>query len=324
MSKILTMITAGLFAAVATVAALPAMADDSYPNRPVTFLVPYAAGANGDIVARIVAEDLQTRLGQPVIIDNRPGAGGNIGAAEAKRAEPDGYTIMLSTNTHTINQNLYEDAGFDLDADFDAVSQLSTTNMLLLVNPEVPAEDLAAFVELAKAQDLSYSSGGNGASGHLYMELFKLIADIDVAHIPYGGVAAGLTDLIAHRVDATVSSVSSTNEMVKAGQLRPLAVAAPERIAVMPDVPTFKEAGYEGLDFGTWQGVMAPLGTPPEIIAKLNAAIAKTLAAPAVQEKLSSQGVNAALSSPDAFEAFIAEDIARWGKVIAEANITIE
>jgi tripartite-type tricarboxylate transporter receptor subunit TctC len=311
-------------AATIGLAVAPALAQDAYPDHAVTFLVPYAAGANGDIVSRILAADLQNRLGQPVVIDNRPGAGGNIGAAEAAATDPDGYTIMLATNTHTINQNLYPDAGFDLLTDFDAVSLVSTTSMLLLVNPEVAAQNVQEFIDLAKAESLDYSSGGNGASGHLYMEMFALKSGIDVMHIPYSGVAAGLTDLIAGRVDATMSSLSSTLEMVKGGQLRALAIAAPERSALLPDVPTFTELGIEGMDTGTWQGVMVPVGTPPEIIARLNAAIGESLADPAVQEQLAQQGVAAAPSTPEAFRTLIAEDLARWHDVITDAGITLE
>jgi tripartite-type tricarboxylate transporter receptor subunit TctC len=239
------------FAAVAALASSaslsPVMAQDDYPNNTVTFLVPYAAGANGDIVSRIVADDLQKRLGQPVVIDNRPGAGGNIGAQRGKDEKPDGYTIMLGTNTHTINQNLYPDAGFDLLTDFEPVSLITTTNQLLLVNPEVPVKTVAEFIDYAKSHDLNYSSGGNGSSGHLFTELFKLKTGIQLTHIPYDGVAAGLVDLIAGRVEATYSSVSSTLEMVRTGELRALAIAAPQRSPLLPDVPTLKEAGIDGM-----------------------------------------------------------------------------
>lgn len=315
--------TLALAIAMACTAGAAGAADD-YPNRPVTFLVPYAAGANGDIVSRIVAADLQNRLGQAVVVENRPGAGGNIGAAEVKKNDPDGYVFMLATNTHTINQNLYPDAGFDLRTDFEPVAQISTTNMLLLVNPSVPANTLQEYVDLAKSKELSYSSGGNGASGHLYMELLNVSEGIETLHVPYKGVAAGLTDLIAGRVDATMSSISSTLEMVKAGELKPIAIAASERSPLLPDVPTFAELGVSGLTQGTWQGVVVPAGTPAEVVGKLNAALLESLADPKVKEQLEQQGVSAAPSAPDAFRTLIADDIDRWADVIGKAGITLQ
>lgn len=320
----MALITAGALLGLTTFAQLPASAEEVYPSRSVTFLVPYAAGANGDIVSRILAADLQKRLGQPVVIDNRPGAGGNIGAAEAASDDPDGYTIMLATNTHTINENLYEDAGFDLLTDFEPVSQVSTTYQMLLVYPKLPAKDTKEFINLAKSKELSFSSGGNGSSGHLYMELFDLKTGIHMTHIPYKGVAAGLTDLIAGRVDATFSSVSSTLEMVKSGQLRALAIAAPERTPLLPDVPTLAEAGVKDMEAGTWQGIMVPAKTPKEIVNKLNKAIGESLADPTVQKQLEQQGVSAMPSTPEAFRSLIADDLKRWHEVITGAKITIQ
>lgn len=310
--------------AAGTAALSPVLAQDDYPSGTVTFLVPYAAGANGDIVSRIVADDLQKRLGQPVVIDNRPGAGGNIGAQRGKAEKPDGYTIMLGTNTHTINQNLYPDAGFDLLTDFEPVSLITTTNQLLLVNPEVPVKTVAEFVDYAKSHDLNFSSGGNGSSGHLFTELFSLKTGIKMTHIPYDGVAAGLVDLIAGRVEATFSSVSSTLEMVRTGQLRALAIAAPERSPLLPDVPTLKESGVDGMEAGTWQGILVPAKTPKEIVDKLNKAIGESLATPAVKEKLDQQGVNPSPSTPEEFRTLIAEDLKRWHDVITAANIKLE
>jgi tripartite-type tricarboxylate transporter receptor subunit TctC len=319
-----TRLGAAAIVAGAALLASNAGAQDKYPDHAITFLVPYAAGANGDIVSRILAADLQKELGQPVVVENKPGAGGNIGAAEVAHDAPDGYTIMLATNTHTINQNLYSDAGFDLRTDFDAVSQITTTWQLLLVNPKLPAKSVQEFIDLAKSKTLTFSSGGNGSSGHLYMELFAQKTGIKLTHIPYKGVAAGLTDLIAGRVDSTFSSISSTNEMIKAGQLRALAIAAPDRSPLLPDVPTLTESGVQGMEAGTWQGIVVPHGTPKEIIDTLNAAIHKSLAEPSVLEQLNRQGVDTAPSTPDEFTKFIADDIDRWHDVITKAGITIQ
>lgn len=301
-----------------------ALAADTYPSRTVTFLVPYAPGANGDIVSRIIAADLQKRLGQPVVIDNRPGAGGNIGAAEAAADDPDGYTIMLATNTHTINQNLYKDAGFDLLTDFEPVSVVSTTYQVMLVPPKLPVKSVSDFVALAKSKPLNFSSGGNGSSGHLYMELLDMKTGIKVTHIPYNGVAAGLTDLIAGRVDAMFTNVSSPLEMVKSGQLRALAVAAPERSPLLPEVPTLKEEGVADMEVGTWQGIMVPAKTPKEIVDKLNKAIGESLADANVQKELNRQGVTPSPSTPEQFRSLIADDLKRWHDVIAAAKIEMQ
>jgi tripartite-type tricarboxylate transporter receptor subunit TctC len=317
---------ATMAAALATSSATlsPVLADDTYPNGTVTFLVPYAAGANGDIVSRILADDLQKKLGQPVVIDNRPGAGGNIGAQRGKDEKPDGYTIMLGTNTHTINQNLYPDAGFDLLTDFEPVSQITATYQLLLVNPEVPVKTVPEFIEYAKTHDLNYSSGGNGSSGHLFTELFDLKTGIKMTHIPYDGVASGLVDLIAGRVEATFSSISSTLEMVRTGELRAIAIAAPERSPLLPEVPTLKESGVEGMESGTWQGILVPAKTPKDIVDKLNKAIRESLAAPEVTKKLDQQGVIPSPSTPEEFRTLIAEDLKRWHDVITAASIKLD
>jgi tripartite-type tricarboxylate transporter receptor subunit TctC len=318
------MLAAGALISAGCVIQSPALADDAYPSHSITFLVPYAPGANGDIVSRIIAADLQKRLGQPVVIDNRPGAGGNIGAAEAASDDPDGYTIMLATNTHTINENLYKDAGFDLLKDFEPVSEISTTYQVMVTYPKLPIKNFADFVALAKSKDLNFSSGGNGSSGHLYMEMLDLKAGIKMTHIPYNGVAAGLTDLIAGRVDAMFSNISSSVEMVKSGQLRALAIAAPERSPLLPDVPTLKEQGVPDMEVGTWQGIMVPAKTPKDIIDKLNKAIGESLADPAVQKELNQQGVTPAPSTPEAFRSLISDDLKRWHDVITEAKIELQ
>ncbi len=296
-----------------------------YPSKPITFLVPYAAGGNGDIVARIVAEGLQKRLGKPVVIDNRPGAGGNIGAAQGTRAAPDGYTIMLATNTHAINQNLFPDAGYDLLTDFASVSLLTRTSTVLLVPSASKAASAKEFIDEAKAKPgaLNFGSGGNGTSGHAFMALFMLKTDTDLTHIPYAGEAASYTDLIAGRVQAVFGAVASSSEMVKAGQLRALAIAAPERSAVLPDVPTLAETGVEGVDAYMWQGIVVPKGVPEDIVAKLNTAVTESLKDEALRAKLTQQGLVASPSTPQEFHSMIETDLGRWGEVIKAAGIKI-
>lgn len=304
--------------------AIAAVAQETYPEKPITFLVPYAAGANGDIVARILANALQPELGQPLVVENRPGAGGNIGAAEVAHEDADGYTIMLATNTHAINQTLYPDAGYELRNDFAPVSMISSAPMVLLVNAQSDASSVEEFLNLAKDGQLSYSSGGNGASGHLFMELFSQQAGIELAHIPYPGVAAAVTDLLAGRVDSTFSTTASTAEVVKDGQLRALAIAAPSRSDIMPDVPTLTESGIADMEDGIWQGIVVPDGTSQDRIDILNTAIANVLAQDEVKTQLAQQGLDARPSTPADFGTLIENEIARWNVVIERAGITLE
>jgi tripartite-type tricarboxylate transporter receptor subunit TctC len=288
--------------------------------------VPYAAGANGDTVARILQPRLQERLGQPVIVDNIAGAGGNIGAVEAKNAPADGYTIMLATNTHAINMTLYKTPGFDLAKDFVPVASVTTAPLMLAVNNTVPVNSVAELVALAKKDPgkLKYASGGNGSSPHVYTELFKTAAGIDMLHVPYKAVAAGVTDFIAGRIEVIFNTAPQLKELRDAGKVKILATTTATRAKLFPDVPTLEEAGVKGATGVIWQGIVVAKGTPAPVVERLNKEIVATLNEPEVQAKLALAGIDAAPSSAADFGKLIDSDIKRWADVLKAAGVQPE
>ncbi len=297
-----------------------------YPDRPLRFLVPYAAGGNGDIVARVIAQKLVTPLGQQIVIDNRGGAGGNIGAALAARAAPDGYTFMLGTNTHVINMSLYAKLGYDILRDFAPVTRTTSAPMILIVPAALPVKTLKDFIALAKAQPnkLNYATGGSGSSAHVITELFKSMAGVQLTHVAYKGVAQATTDLIAGQIQMSFNSTATALGHMQAGRVRGLAISTAARSVAAPGLPTIAESGLPGFDASIWQGIYVPARTPAAIIARLNRDIVSVLSANDIKEQLGMQGLDAQPSTPAEFAAFTRAEIAKWAQVIKQSGAKVD
>ncbi|XQM38156.1 Extra-cytoplasmic solute receptor [Cupriavidus sp. H19C3] len=327
MKNLMRAAAAGLWTAfsMACTAALPAHAE-TYPSRPIRFVVPFPAAGASDVLSRALAEKLTASLGQSVVIENRPGAGSTIGADFAAKAPPDGYTLLIITGSLPIAANLYRKLGFDLLKSFTPISLVANVPHVLVVNPSVPAKSVKELIALAKSRpgQLSAASQGNGTLSHLELELLKTTAGIDMAHIPYKGSSNAMTDLLAGNVSVFFDSVASSMPFVKKGQLRALAVVSPTRLPMSPDIPTFAEAGLPGFEARNWFAVVAPAGTPPDIVNLLNAHIAKAVAAPDMVQRMAAQGAIMEASSPEQVTALIKSDLAKWGKVIRDANLHMD
>jgi tripartite-type tricarboxylate transporter receptor subunit TctC len=298
----------------------------NYPSRPVRLIVPFAPGGIGDIVARIVGQRLTDRLGQPFVIENRPGAGGNVGAEAVAKAAPDGYTLLLSIVSNAMNTALYERLNFNFLTDIVPVARLTTQPLVVVVNPSFPAKTLPEFITYARNHrgKLNFGSGGNGSSVHVITELFKMMTGTDMVHVSYrGGDPQALTDLIGGTLQVHFSNMPPALPLIAGNKLRPLAVTGATRAEVLPDVPTVGEfvAGYEA---SGWLGVGAPQNTPTEIIDTLNREINAGLADPAIMARFSSLGVVAAAQSAADFGKFIAADVEKWRKVVSFAGIKPE
>jgi tripartite-type tricarboxylate transporter receptor subunit TctC len=296
-----------------------------YPNKPIRMIVPYPPAGGTDIVARVVNEPLSTLLGQPIIIDNKGGAAGNLGTDLAAKAPPDGYTILFTLSSHTINPKLYGKLPFDVEKDFAAVSLAAYIPQILVVHPSVPVANIAELIAYAKARPgkLNYASVGIGSPGHIAGELFKLKTGVDIVHVPYKGGGPAVSDTIGGQVQMLFVSMPAAWQHVKSGRLRAIAVASDKRSVTAPDVPTIAEQGVDCV-VNSWYGALVPAKTPPAIVAKLNAAMAKVLQGPDVREKLFAQGAEATSSSPAEFEQLIKDELKKWEYVIHQANITPE
>ncbi|HUG21700.1 tripartite tricarboxylate transporter substrate binding protein [Piscinibacter sp.] len=315
---------AALVAATALAFAGPARAQ-GYPDKPIHIVVPYAPGGPTDIVARLIGNKLSEQLGQPVIVDNKGGAGGNLGAEAASQAAPDGYTLLLVTTGHTINPSLYPKLGYDLVKDFAPVSQLISSPMVVAVTPSLPVINLAELIALAKAKpgELNFASAGNGSSTHLAPELFDMMAGIKMTHVPYKGSAPALGDVIGGHAQVAFDYMISAMQHVRSGKLKGLAVTSAARSPAAPELPTVAEAGVPGFEVIGWNGLMAPAGTPKPVIDKLNAAVKKALASPDIVAQVSGQGSSPHWSSADAFGSFVRAEVARWGKVVHASGAKI-
>jgi len=315
---------ARLFALFAA-ALLPALAaaQAPYPARPVTLVVPYPPGGATDVVARVLAEKLTTSLGQPVIVENKSGAGGNLGARAAAQAKPDGYTLLVAAVTaHSISMTLTKDtAGYDVEKDFEPVTMIGSVPLILVVNPSVPAANLKDFIALAKSKPnaITVASAGNGTTQHLGSELFKLMTQTQMLHVPYKGSGPAVTDVIGGQVQATFETGPAALTQVKAGRLKALATATKERM--LPDTPTAAEAGLPGFEVAATYGVLAPAGTPKAVVARLNAEIAKILQMPDVRAKFDQQGVIPMHTTPEQTTQHIRGEVSKWAKVIQQANV---
>jgi tripartite-type tricarboxylate transporter receptor subunit TctC len=315
-----------LAAGVAALPVLPRVARaETYPTRPIHLIVPVPAGGTFDIVARLVAQSLSERLGQPIVIENRSGAGTNIGTAVVAHATPDGYTLLLAGSPGAINATLYANLDFSFARDIAPIASIERAPLIMAVNPAFPAKTVAEFISYAKSNPgkINMGSGGVGSTGHVAGELFNLMAGLTMAHVPYRGEAPSVTDLLGGQVQVMFSTPGSVMNFVKAGTLRALAVTASKRMDVLPDVPALAET-LRDYDAVSWAGIGAPAGTPAEIVDKLNRETNAALADPALKGKLAEFGAIVMTGSPADFAKFIAAEIDKWGKVVKSANLKPE
>jgi tripartite-type tricarboxylate transporter receptor subunit TctC len=290
-----------------------------YPTKPIRFVVPYPAGGPLDTVARLLGQKVSESVKQPVIVDNKPGAGGNIGADVVAKSAPDGYTILMgAVATHAINPTLYASIPYDPVRDFQPITQVASTPNVLIVNNSVPATSVREFIAYAKANPgkLNFGSGSTGSAGHLAGELFKAMAGVDMVHVPYKGAAAAMQDLIGGRVQLMFDNYASAATQVRAGTVKALAVTTAKRSALAPDLPTIAESGLPGFDINTWFGIFAPAGTSKEIVARLHAEFTRALALPNVREKLVNLGAEPVGNRPEEFAAYIKSEAEKYARVI--------
>lgn len=323
-SRLATRCTGALLI-VGSVAAVPvATAQQApYPAKPIRLIVPFAPAGGADALARTLQPALSEALGQMLVIDNRPGASSTIGTDMAAKAAPDGYTVVLVTTTHAVNPSLIAKLPYDTVKDFAAVSLLVSQPNILVVHPSVAVKSLAELVALAKAKPntLNFASGGNGSSPHLSGELFKLVAGIQITHIPYKGSGPGVTDLLGGHVQMMFAGPLALEQHIKSGRLRALAIADKRRSSALPEVPTMIEAGFAGVETGTWYGVLAPARTPPALVSYIQRSIARILEAPALKARIVNQGVDIVASGPSEFEKFIVAEVAKWSRVVQRAGV---
>jgi len=299
----------------------------AYPTKPIKLVVPFPPGGGGDTLARLVMTRVAKELGQPVVVENLAGAGGNIGAQNAARAAADGYTLLYGTNgTHGINQTLYKNAGFDALKDFEPVSQLTRIAAMVVVRPGLPANTMPELLKLLKASPgrYTFASAGNGTTSHLAGEILKSSAGLSIVHIPYRGGGPAMTDLLGGQVDMLIDVMPSTAPQVRAGKLRGLAVTTARRVPAMPELPTIAESGVPGFDVSAWDAIFVPARTPAPLIAQLNDAIRKALADPELRAQLVERGAEAAPSSPAELGAFVKSEIVRWGEAVKRSGAAVE
>jgi tripartite-type tricarboxylate transporter receptor subunit TctC len=310
---------------VLAVGGIAAHAQD-YPARPVKIIVPFAAGGPADVYARVVGARLQEAMGQPFVVENRPGAGAVTGTDAAAKAAPDGYTLLLMSNAHTVNETLIPNKPYALLRDFVPVAPINSSDLMLVVNPSVNAGTLAEFIALAKAQPgkLNYASSGPGTPYHMAGELFKTMAGVDIVHVPYKESSAARAGVMGGQVEMMLDAVTTMNEQAKAGKVKALATSGTARSAVTPNLPTVSEAGVPGYEATIWLGVMAPKGTPPAVVARLNAEIATIVNRPETRAEWAKQGAAGMAMAPDAFAKYVADDIAKWERVIRLSGAKVD
>jgi tripartite-type tricarboxylate transporter receptor subunit TctC len=314
-------------AALVALAPLAAYASGPFPSKQIRFVVPYPPGGPLDAVARMLGQKVGASIKHPVVVDNVPGAGGNIGAGVVARAAPDGYTLLMgAVATHAINPTLYPSIPYNAEKDFIAVTQLAATPNVLVLNPGVPAGTVAEFIKLAKSQPgkLNFGSGSTGSAGHLAGELFKSLAGVDMAHIPYKGAAAAMQDLIGGRVELMFDNLASSLAQVKGGRVKALAVTTAKRSMLAPDLPTIAESGLPGFDISTWFGIFVPAGTPRPVVERLHAEFTRALAAPDVREKMLNLGAEPVGSTPDEFAAYVRAEAAKYAKLVKASGAKVD
>jgi len=306
-------------------AVAPALAQ-VWPAKPVKIIVPFAAGGPADVYARFLSQRLQDALGQNFVVDNRPGAGSVIGTDAVAKSAPDGYTLLLMSNTHTVNETLIPNKPFQLLRDFVAVAPINYSDLVLVANPAVPATTLGALISQAKARpgQFNYASSGPGTPYHMAGELFKSMAGVYLVHIPYRGSTGARTDVIGGQVDVMFDAVTTMAEQVRAGKVKALATTGKQRSEVLPDVPTMSEAGVPGYEATIWLGLMAPRGTPKTVVDRLNAEVSKIVGQPEIKQLWSKQGAVPMVMSPETFEKYARDDIEKWSRVIKTAHIKLD
>jgi tripartite-type tricarboxylate transporter receptor subunit TctC len=297
---------------------------DAYPSKPIRIVVPYPPGGGNDVLARIYAPELSKVLGQSVIVENRPGAGGSMGSASVSKSAPDGYTLLIvNTVPHTASAGIYPKLSYDPVKDFSGVALVASNPYVIAVNPNLPAKNISEFIALAKARPgtINYGSAGTGSVTHLNAELFKIAVKADIVHVPYKGGGPAIADLLGGQVQMTVENVFLMAPYFKAGQLRPIAVTGLKRSSILPDTPTIAESGYPNFEIIGQFGFVAPTGTPNDVILKLNNAFNKITNSPEITAKLNAQGTNPRSMTPEAFQSILKSESAKWLGVIKEANI---
>ena len=301
-------------------------AAQSFPTKPIRFVVPFPPGGGNDILARALAPKMSEILGQQVVVDNRAGAGGNIGADFVAKSPPDGYNIVIASNQVTMNPWIYSKLPFDIAKDFSPIAQIASVPMLLAINPEVPAKNLQEFIALAKAKpgSLNYSTPGLGTPQHIAFEVFNFDAGVKVTHVPYKGTSPSIVDLIGGQVQATIGTMASLEQHVKTGKVRAIAVSTPQRSPTMPDVPTIEEGGLKGYNVPLWYSVLAPANTPKEIVAKISASIRDALQDPQTKAQLAKQGFVESYLDPAQMTALIKQDLSYWQKAINNIGLKLD
>lgn len=313
-------------AALCAAAASPLAWANDYPNKPVKLVVPYPPGGPTDIVARVVAQKLQEQMGQSFFIENRPGAGANIGAEAVARSPADGYTLVVATTAHAINPSLFAKLSYSITKDFASISQLTSGPLVIVTNPATPANNVKELIALAKSKQggLNYASSGNGQSTHLSAELFNAMGGVKMAHVPYKGSAPALTDVMGGQADLMFDTMLSSMPHVKAGKLKALAVTSSQRSPSAPGIPTVAESGLPGYEAIAWNGLLAPAGTPKEVVDRLSAELKKVLNNPEVAQRFEAQGFAAAWSTPTAYAGFLQAEVDKWGKVVKASGARID
>jgi tripartite-type tricarboxylate transporter receptor subunit TctC len=307
--------------------ATPNVAAQGYPSKPIRLVVPFPPGGPLDVVARAIGQKVGEAWGQPIVVDNRPGAGGSLGADIVAKSAPDGYTIVMGAlSTHAVNVSLYGKLPYDPIKDFAPITLVAITPNVLVLNPGLPANTVGELISYAKANPgkLSFGSGSNGSAGHLAGELFKVDAGVDMVHVPYKGGAPAMQDLLSGQIQLMFDNLANSMPQVKAGRLKALAVTTAKRSALVPELPTLTEAGVPNFDIYTWFGLLAPAGTPRDIIAKWNAEVTKVLSAPDVRERLHAQGAEPAPGTPEQFAALIRSEIPKYAKIIKDSGAKVD
>ena len=296
----------------------------AYPSKPIKMITPYPPGGPTDVLARAVSPKLAERLGQPIVIDNRPGASGMIGADMVAKAPGDGYTLLANASIHVINPSLYANPTYDAIKDFAAVGLIAEVPLVLVVNPKLDVKTVKDLIAKARGKPLNFASSGNGSAPHLAGEGFKLATKTDMMHIPYKGSGPAITDLIGGQVDFMFDSLPSSMPYIKSGRLVAIAVTTKKRSAALPDVPTVAESGVPGFDVSTWYGIWAPAATPPAIVHKLSSELAAVVRLPEVRARLADLGAEAVGNTPEEFAAFNRSELAKWAKIVKDSGAKVD
>jgi tripartite-type tricarboxylate transporter receptor subunit TctC len=318
-------LTVGVSLTVAVLASGGAFAQ-AWPTKPIRYIVPFTPAGATDITARIIADKIAGPLGQPVVVENRPGAAGNVGTEVVSKSAPDGYTVLQCTVAQSISQTLYKKLNYDLEKDLVPVAMIALVPNVMEVNPSVPAKSVAEFIALAKSRPgkINFASSGSGTSIHMSAEMFMMITGVRMVHVPYKGSGPALSGMLGGEVDVMFDNLTSSIGYIKSGRLRALAITSATRYPELPDLPTMQEAGVPGYEATAWFGMLMPKGTPKSVVARMNSEVNKALAQPDVKEKLAQQGAVATAWTPEQFGEFIHNEIAKWGKVVKASGAKVE